>query len=111
MKSEIEIKLINALKLEIMQTKEARINGIFKRDIQILKVEYIQPIIVSPNDISKENFENAKVIRFEKGQMRLSRHKAYGSSEDIYYFDGDAKIDYLNSLFIIELTYISIYSN
>lgn len=111
MKTEIEIKLKNALISEIKNIKEARINGINEKDFHILKVEYIQPLIVSPTEILKEDYKNAEEISFKNGQMRISQHDNNGLIENIYYFDGNARIKHVNGDFLVDSIDITIYSN
>jgi hypothetical protein len=111
MKTDIEIKLKSALISEIKKIKKARINGIFEKDFQILKVEYIQPLIISPNGILKEDYKNAKEISFEKGQMRISEPDNNGLIENMYYFDGNAQVKYVNDDFLVVSISIIIYTN
>lgn len=111
MKKDIGIKLNNALVLSIKQITEARINGKPERDFQILAVLFIDPKITAPNDISKEDYRNAKMIRFEKAQIRLGIKESDGISENIYYCDGSAMINYINDDFSVELELSSIYTN
>lgn len=92
MESEKGIKLKNALILKLKQIKEGKIDGILKKDFQILVVEFVQPIIVSPNDISKGDYENSKEIKFEKGKIRVSEPDNNGLIEKMYYFDGTATV-------------------
>lgn len=111
MKTAIEIKLNNALISKIIEIKEARINGIFENLFQILKVEYIQPLIVSPSEILKGDYKNAKEISFEKGQMRISEPDNNGLIENMYYFDGNARVKYVNDDFLVDSISITIYTN
>ena len=97
MKTDIEIKLKNALNSKIIEIKEARIDGIIEKDFQILTIEHIQPTIVSPHDILKGDYFNAEEIQFQKGQIRVSRRKVNDFSENMYYFDGSAKVNFINN--------------
>ena len=111
MKTAIEIKLNNALISKIIEIKEARINGIIEKGFQVLKVEHIQPSIVAPHDISKTDYLNAKEVQFNKGQIRVSRRDTNGFSENMYYFDGSATVNFYNTDFSVDLISINIYSN
>lgn len=111
MKTDIETKLKNALILKIKKIKEAGINGILKKNFQILIVESVQPIIVTPNDISKGDYANAKEIQFRRGQLRVSESCNNDLMENMYYFDGTATVNYLNNNFLVNVTYITIYTN
>ena len=107
----MEIKLENALVLEIRQIREAKIDGTLKNNFQILKVEYIHPTIVSPREILNGDYTNAKEIQFLKGQIRVSEPDNNGLMENMYYFDGTATVNYLKNKFLVNVTYISIYTN
>lgn len=111
MKTDIEIKLKNALIEKILQIKEARIDGILEKDFQILKVEFVQPVIDSPSDISKGDYKNAKEIKFVKGKIRVSELNNNGLMENIYYFDGTATVNYVSNNFLVNVSYITIYTN
>ena len=109
--TDIEVMLKNVLILKIKQIKEARIDGVHENNFQIMKVEYIQPVIVSPRDILNEDFTRANEIQFHKGKIRVSKQDAYGVMESMYYFDGQAKITFQNNEFLIETCSITIYTN
>jgi hypothetical protein len=111
MKTDIEIQLKNDLTLTLKQIKEARIDGILEKDFQILIVALVQPVIVSPSDISKDDYKNAKEIRFEKGLIRVSKKNDNNINENMYYFDGNATVNYLNNNFLVSINYITIYTN
>lgn len=111
MKTDLEIQLKNDLTLTLKQIKEARIDGMFRKDFQIIRVDLIQPIITSPDDLPKDDFKNAKEIRFEKGRIKISEQNANGLIDNMYYVDGTAVIDYLNGVFQVDLNISNIYRN
>lgn len=111
MKTDIEIKLEKALILEIKQIKEAKIDGIIKKDFQVLRVDLSLLTIISPNEILKGDYANAKEIQFLKGQIRVCEPDNNGLMENMYYFDGAATVNYLNNSFWVNVSYITIYTN
>ena len=111
MVTDIESKFRNALIFKLKQIREAKIDRILETDIQILDVVLIQPVIVSPNDISKDDYKNAKEIQFSKGKIMVGKPDNNGIMENMYYFDGTAIVNYLNNNFLVSITYITIYTN
>lgn len=111
MKTEIELKLEKALILEIKKITEAKIDGIIKKDFQVVRVDLSLLTITSPNEILKGDYANAKEIQFLRGQIRVSESDNNGLMENMYYFDGTATVSYLNNSFLVNVSYITIYTN
>jgi hypothetical protein len=111
METDIEPKLRNALIFKLKQIREAKIDRTLETDIQILGVVLIQPVIVTPSYISKNDYTNAKEIQFIKGKIMLGKPDNNGIMENMYYFDWTATVNYLNNDFLINVTYITIYTN
>jgi hypothetical protein len=111
MENEKGIKLKNALILEIQQIKEAMIDRVFRDDFHILRVDLSKIIIDSLSEFLKSDYTNAKEIQFQKGQIRLSEPVNNEFAEKMYYFDGTATVNYLNNNFLVNVTYITIYTN
>jgi hypothetical protein len=108
---DIKTKLKNALDLNIKKITEGRINGNFEKDFQILTILFIDPEIVSPNNISKDDYKNAKMISFKRAHIRIGEKKSDVISENIYYCDGSAMINYIDDDFSVDLEVSNIYDN
>lgn len=106
-RKDLKQKLINALILELKKVDKAMIDYVNQSEIQISDVVSINPVIVSPEDIDKDNYKEATAIYFERAQIRIIRLR----EGLIYYCDGNAKIVYENDAFTVCLNGLSIKSS
>lgn len=106
-RTEIKQKLIIALITEIKKTDKALVDYEIQSNIKITDVEYINPRIISPEDIDKDDFEKATVIDFERTRIRLNK----AGESNIHYCDGKANLEYTDDNFFVDLKITSIKSN
>ena len=108
---ESEAKLKKAIVIKLKLITEAKIDQELKSDFEILSVCDFKPIIVTPNNISKDDYLNARVIQFKGVKIKISEKSSNGTGENMYYCYGDAKIDYLDDDFTVDLTVSNISTN
>lgn len=106
-RAEIKQKLQTALALKIYEVKEARINYVVKNNLEITDVIILEPKVILPETIDKDDFEKAEEIAFVRAQIRL----CIDSMNLVYYCNGNAIIKYRDNDFDIDLRITNIYSN
>ena len=104
---QIKQKLQRALTFEIKKVNKALVNNKMQTDIEITDVIFIEPKIIIPEDIDKDDFEKATEIDFERTLIRLNK----AGESSIHYCNGNANVVYENNEFIVNLKITSIKSS
>jgi hypothetical protein len=105
-RAEIKEKLKKSLINKVLETEDSTVDNNIGTNFKITDVLLIEPKIVSPESIDKDDFEKAEEVDFEYAQIRIS----INSLNSVYYCNGNAKIKYINNDFEIDLTITRIYS-
>ncbi len=103
---QIKQKLQRALTFEIKKVNKALVNNKMQSDIEITDVIFIEPKIIIPEDIDKDDFEKATEIDFEWTPIRLNK----AGESSIHYCNGNANVVYENNEFNVNLNIYSIKS-
>ena len=103
---QIKQNLIIALILELKKVNQALVDNQMQSKIEITDVIFIEPKIVIPEDIDKDDFEKAEKIDFENALIRVSKSEL----SLLYYCNGNANLVYKNNEFSVDLNIYSIKS-
>ena len=103
---QIKQKLQRALTDEIKKVNRVLVDNQMQSAIEITDVIFIEPKIVMPEDIDKDDFEKAKKIDFVNAHIRVSKD----DMSLLYYCNGSANVVYENNEFIVDLNIYSIKS-
>lgn len=95
-----------ALTFEIKKINKALVNNKMQSDIEITDVIFIEPKIIIPEDIDKDDYDKATKIDFERTPIRLNK----AGESNIHYCNGNANVVYENNEFIVDLKITSINS-
>lgn len=79
-------KLQRALTFEIKKVNKALVNNKCNQILKITDVIFIEPKIIIPEDIDKDDFEKATEIDFERTPIRLNK----AGESSIHYCNGNA---------------------
>jgi hypothetical protein len=109
-RSEIKVKLIESIIIELKKVTQARIDGTVVNDFQITVVHGFCPKVISPNNIDKDDFEKATKIELNMVKITIQKFEGDNSSIDVYHLNGSADIHFRNDGFTIKLEINNIYS-
>lgn len=106
-REQIKQKLQRAITVEIKKVNRALVDNQMQSAIEITDIILIEPKIILPEGIDKDDFEKAEKIDFVNAHIRVSK----GEMNLLYYCNGNANVVYKNNEFSVDLNIYSIKSS